>query len=321
MSTIQEINSQNTITFNGVVFNKDEMTSREIERLELEIAVSEFAKQGNKITVLAQGETSYPDGKLPPIQNQKARKEAPPIDPKKTKHVAEDAKRQETIKKAAARSVKLPPTPPKISKPKRVVNHLPPQELERRKKVKEAHCEATLKGLKEFEAPCAKHGLTTFSNYSESCKCKKCVSERREKYKIQEPQDPTRAERSKIISQRRKEAEAKGLKEFQGVCRIHKETLFKIQVNGSRCHQCCLERSFNDRNARRTPEGILDAQRKAANKLLIQKAVEDGVYEFMADCKNCGMTMFRLKPSKNTTNPNVRYAFCIKCTRKQHRKK
>lgn len=321
MSTSQHLENSNIVTFNGVVFNKALMTSKQIESLELEIAVSKFIESGNQITPLPQGFTVYPDGKLPPVQNQKARATAPPITPSKTKHIIEDIDRQEATERAKARSIPVSKSATKPVKEKKQSPHLPPGELERRTKVRNAHREAILNGLTEFEAPCAKHGMTIFTAYAESRKCQKCMAERREKCKVTTPKDPTRAERSKIISERRKEAEIKGLSEFIGACRVHGETLFKIQVNGSRCHSCCLERGRRDRNAKRTAEGMLDAQRKARNKPRIQEAVESGTYEFLAECKNCGETMFRLKSAKGSTKPESRYAFCIECTRKQHRKK
>lgn len=314
MHANQDIKSEHIIHFEGVVYDKEKMTSKEIQRLELEIAVSKYTNQGNEIKTLAPGETAYPDGKLPPLQNQKARLAAPPISPEKTKHIAEETKRTKAIKKVANQKKKEP------SKPKATVTKLDPEEIKRRKEVADAHREAALKGLSVFQATCAKHGLTEYVIYADCCKCRKCVEDRRKKKQDHSPSNRSSSARLKIIAERRAEAVAKGVIEFQGVCQLHGETLYKIQGSGSRCQACKSNTDKNSRNSKRTEEQLIEIERIAKNKPLLQKAIEDGVSEFDAHCKHCGFTKFRLKPVYASEDPNKKYSFCIECNRKRHRK-
>lgn len=334
MQSHQNESNSNKITFKGVVFDKSLMTQKEIQRLELDIAMEAFLNSGNSITELAQGETVYPDGKLPPIVNQKARSSATPIDPSKTHHVAEDKKRGELISEAKGRatrysspkdptkSKKSESTKPKTPKtPKPPANKLPPEELNRRKSVREAYTTAVLNGEKHFEAMCAVHKLTRYAIYAETYKCLACVAARRTKYLKTQPADPSRAWRSKVIAQRREIAIQNGETEFIGVCREHGETLYKIYTHSTRCHACYLESSQKSRTNARTPEEQSEHKRKMNNKLLIAQAIAEGVREFEATCKNCGPSIFRLRTINPNTDKARIHAFCLECTRKLQRKK
>lgn len=311
MRTSVDIQSKSIIIHDGVIFDKEKMTDREVKRLELEIEVSQFKKQGNKIKSLPQGHTEYPDGILPVSHKPKAHSTTSPAAPQKTPHNVEASKL-----KPATRKVE--PSKPKSPKPE--VKRLAPEELERRKAVKKAHREAALKGLTEFQATCNSHGLTTFVIYTDTCRCQKCLraKQKRQNQKNQ-VKDPEAAKLKKIAAERRAEAVANGLTEFLGICKIHQETLYKIQSNGSRCHACCLERSRKDRNAKRSAELIIDNERKRKNKPLIQQAIADGVNEFQAYCRTCNLTTFRLRVSSKASGSEKKYAFCVECTRKLHR--
>lgn len=319
MHTSPSTESMNNIVIhNGIEIDKSTLTSRELKRLELEIAVSLFENSGNKIQEIPQGYSYYRDGKIPnantgPYKETSNEEINEKNERAKALRLERNAKQKQ--QNAASNTVKT-------TKPKKQFNTRSPEEAERRKKVSDARKEAELNGAKSFIAPCREHGDSKYVFYSETIKCVKCLEARRKRGQKNKVGDPQEAERKATISERRLAAMEAGETTFTGICRIHKETPYHILNSGhSRCTACRDERAQAARDSKKTPEQLFDAARKKRNKAALKKALEAGEIYFMAECVNCKLTKFRVKTLAEGTPKESKLYYCVACNEARYKNK
>lgn len=209
--------------------------------------------KSNEITVLAEGFTNFPDGKLPI-----ARVQVKPLDIEKynaekvTKKAPVKAEKPklEKVKKVKAKPVKKQkPKKVKVERKKTVkgkpVKPMKPTKLivySERAMIYMHNCEvvntAREQNLKKVEALCSKHGYTTFTVLTNRMRCVKCIEGYNRK---KSPAHP----RLQFNRDGLKAALEAGKATFIGKCVNHGETEFFIRENKStmanasyKCRKC-----------------------------------------------------------------------------------
>lgn len=193
----------------------------------------------NKITVLPEGFTNFPDGKLP-----LARVEVKPLDIEK--YNAEKVTKKAPVKAKKPKLEKPIVAKPKLVKPKKVRPKKPSKLIvySERSMIYMHNCqvirEARKNNVKRFEALCIKHGYTTYNMLGNRARCMKCSNE----YNQSHNEDYNRMRLNRELMA---VAVQMGQKSFKGICKTHKETDFyigasettlsKLNYKCSKCHQ------------------------------------------------------------------------------------
>lgn len=174
----------------------------------------------NKITVLPEGFTNFPDGKLP-----LARVEVKPLDIEK--YNAEKVTKKAPVKAKKPKLEKPKVAKPKLVKPKKVKPKKPSKLIvySERSMIYMHNCqvirEARKNNVKRFEALCTKHGYTDFNMLGNRARCMKCSNEHNQS-------QYTDSKRKALNRELMAVAVQAGQKTFKGICKTHNETDFYI---------------------------------------------------------------------------------------------
>lgn len=127
--------------------------------------------------------------------------------------------------------------------------------------------------------------------------------------------DIERKERWHIVNNARKEAQAKGLKEFVAVCAYHGETRYVISVVGTgRCAACMYENSKRHNDKTQTKEQKKTFERRKRNNAAMKSALVDGLDKFNGECDKHGKAEFSIQRKKKEYTGTYPYQYkCIHC--------
>lgn len=111
--------------------------------------------------------------------------------------------------------------------------------------------------------------------------------------------DIERKERWHIVNNARKEAQAKGLKEFVAVCAYHGETRYIVSTVGyAKCAACRYENSKRHNEKTQTKDQKETFERRKRNNTAMKSAVSDGLNRFSGECDKHGKVEFSIRPKK-----------------------
>lgn len=127
--------------------------------------------------------------------------------------------------------------------------------------------------------------------------------------------DIERKERWHIVNNARKEAQAKGLKEFVAVCAYHGETRYIVSATGAgRCAACMYENSKRHNEKSQTHEQKKTFERRKRNNTAMKSAVSDGLNKFNGECDKHGKVEFLIQKKKKEYAGTYPHQYkCIKC--------
>ena len=127
--------------------------------------------------------------------------------------------------------------------------------------------------------------------------------------------DIERKERWHIVNNARKEAQAKGLKEFVAVCSYHGETRYLVSATGTgRCAACMYENSKRHNEKTQTREQKKTFERRKRNNAAMKSALVDGLDKFNGECDKHGKVEFSIQRKKKEYTGTYPYQYkCIHC--------
>ena len=127
--------------------------------------------------------------------------------------------------------------------------------------------------------------------------------------------DIERKERWHIVNNARKEAQAKGLKEFVAVCAYHGETRYIVSATGSgRCASCMYENSKRHNEKSQTYEQKKTFERRKRNNAAMKSAVSGGLRKFNGECDKHGKVEFLIQKKKKEYAGTYPHQYkCIQC--------
>lgn len=220
----------------------------------------------NRIKELPAGFTHFPDGNIPVSKNRVDTSESARLE--REKKIAERnelvRKEREALKKAKAEQLE-------ISK-----------RLKAQQKAEERKLKATQKAAEKLAVRQAKEVLKKAKALKKAFPLKL----------VKFPVWSERYARIQINNMRKVEASQKGSKGFTGVCAKHGETNFTIWKNSFRCIKCT-------NLSRRVTEHHPEFLRRKKNGELRDKALSEGVFEFIGDCKHHGEVKFSISGHEN----------------------
>lgn len=177
-------------------------------------------------------------------------------------------------------------------------------EVVRRRDLAKRKKQAIDAGLKEFQATCAKHGLTTYMIASGAARCQKCRTD----------QQQERASKISPNLKKMQECLKNGMDSFIGECSKHGEAKFYVNKSGKnhvyRCDSCRKE-AYKRQNERKV---LTDEQRyRRLNReiALTMYAADPKNRKFIGMCIKHGETEFYIKMEKRLPS-GVAYA-CKAC--------
>jgi hypothetical protein len=127
--------------------------------------------------------------------------------------------------------------------------------------------------------------------------------------------DIERKERWHIVNNARKEAQAKGLKEFTAICAYHGETRYIVASNGyAKCSACRYENSKRYNEKTQTREQKETFERRKRNNAAMKSALSDGLDKFNGECDKHGKVEFSIQRKKKEYTGTYPYQYkCIHC--------
>lgn len=124
--------------------------------------------------------------------------------------------------------------------------------------------------------------------------------------------DIDRKKRWHIVNNARKEAQAKGLREFVAVCAYHGETKYLVSVTGTgRCASCMYENSKRHNKKSQTAKQKKTFERRKRNNAAMKIAIGEGFDKFNGECEKHGKVEFSIQ-RKNKEYSGT-YPFQYKC--------
>lgn len=127
--------------------------------------------------------------------------------------------------------------------------------------------------------------------------------------------DIERKERWHIVNNARKEAQAKGLKEFVAVCAYHGETRYIVSATGTgRCAACMYENSKRHNEKTQTKEQKNTFERRKRNNAAMKVSVDSGLRKFNGECDKHGKAEFLIQKKKKEYAGTYPHQYkCIQC--------
>lgn len=181
--------------------------------------------------------------------------------------------------------------------------------LEKNRIISKVNASTTKKKINEMEEN--KKRL----NRSTQLKNRTSQASKVKKPKPKTPIDPIESERIKEVRRLSGEAKKNGVSQFLAPCKIHGMTTYKHHGDSSRCIACNIKMGERYRNRFKTDEEIQDTKRKKENQKRMQQALANNLEEFDAECRNCGITAFKLKKRIDPLTSTPRYShYCKFCT-------
>ncbi|QNX02770.1 hypothetical protein IC798_05390 [Acinetobacter seifertii] len=179
--------------------------------------------KSNEITVLPEGFTNFPDGKLPI-----ARVQVKPLDIEK--YNAEKVTKKAPVKANKPKLEKVdskPKAKKSIGRPKKPTKLYIFTEAEMNRICnRETYANARKLGLTEFQAICSKHGLTDYYFDNNNARCKKC------RYRsLTDAEVQANNKRVQLNFELMNLAVELNNKHFTGMCESHGKTKFLIMKN------------------------------------------------------------------------------------------
>ena len=191
------------------------------------------------------------------------------------------------------------PTPTKPAKRGRPLS----AEVARKRELSTRKREALELGNTEFNGPCAKHGMTTYTIANGSARCVLC----------RKAQQKNKYMKASVNLKLMRESLAKGEKSFTGTCEVHGEAKFFINRSGQyhiyRCEGCRKD-SYQARKA----ETQTDAQKyRESNREKAKQTLAENPKNrtFVGMCLRHGETDFYVKIEKRIPS-GISYA-CKAC--------
>lgn len=177
-------------------------------------------------------------------------------------------------------------------------------EVVRRRDLAKRKKQAIDAGIKEFQATCAKHGLTTYMIASGAARCQKCRTD----------QQQERASKISPNLKKMQECVKNGVDSFIGECKKHGEAKFYVNKSGkNHVYRCdlCRKEAYKKQSEKKV---LTDEQRyRRLNReiALTMYAADPTNRKFIGMCIKHGETEFYIKMEKRLPS-GVAYA-CKAC--------